>query len=426
MFCYARIYSPFFLYQYQRSLFGGIFDASENNTNDNGPYPAPFYLLLSLVLFFNPLFNAALYPIFSMVTYFVCKRLFALRIKRAVHEPESLTHQLMNKDEMYQSSGGSAQDMLSKYAVDIIRSDQIDLKERIGVGAYGEVFVGNYKGTKVAVKRLKHAFDVSDAEDDSTTHQMLQEIAVWRLLRHPNIVQFMGACVDHNQMFIVSEFLENKSLKHALKNTLPWATKLKIAKDVALGMTYLHSHVPPILHRDLKSENVLLTRTFDAKIADFGLSKICETETKTQTMAGTLAFMAPEVLRGDKYGSKADVYSFGIMCWEVLMEKQPFADFNSHFHVLNGHRPEIPSTLRPRSSKTLTTYQSEAPPSEENREYNQKVLFVQLFERCWAQDPQARPHFFEIFNSLTAIEQFSTTLFPEGDNNPSTSEITVE
>lgn len=141
-------------------------------------------------------------------------------------------------------------------------------------------------------------------------------------VRHPNVVLLMGICSTPPHLSIVTEYLARGSMYRLLHHTqisLEFRRRLKMAIDISKGMAYLHSNKPAIVHRDLKSPNLLVDENFTVKICDFGLARIKE-NTFVQTIngcAGTPNWMAPEVLRNEKFTEKADVFSMGVILWEV-------------------------------------------------------------------------------------------------------------
>jgi serine/threonine protein kinase len=147
---------------------------------------------------------------------------------------------------------------------------------------------------------------------------------------------------------IVTEFVKQGALKEILANPaikLPWHQRQRLLRSAALGINYLHSLHPVIVHRDLKPSNLLVDENWNVKVADFGFARIKE-ENATMTRCGTPCWTAPEVIRGEKYSEKADVYSFGIVMWQVVTRKQPFAGRNFmgvSLDVLEGRRPQIPT-----------------------------------------------------------------------------------
>lgn len=173
------------------------------------------------------------------------------------------------------------------------------------------------------------------------------EVALMRALRHPNIVIFMGLVMD--PVCLVTEYCHNGNLFDLLHDTIedeqgehyavkiPWQRRVRIALDVARGMNFLHTSTPVIIHRDLKSLNILVDEKWTAKVSDFGLSRfkvlieslylIKQSATAHGMMTGqcgTYQWMAPEVIGGHIYTEKADVFSFGINLWELLTRKIPY------------------------------------------------------------------------------------------------------
>jgi serine/threonine protein kinase len=157
-----------------------------------------------------------------------------------------------------------------------------------------------------------------------------------------------GACVKRPNLCIVTEFVKQGSLADMLANgsvKLTFSEKLRMLRSAALGINYLHSLHPVIVHRDLKPSNLLVDENGNVKVADFGFARIKE-DNATMTRCGTPCWTAPEVIRGEKYSETADVYSFGVIMWQVLTRKQPFAGRNFmgvSLDVLDGRRPQVPA-----------------------------------------------------------------------------------
>lgn len=148
------------------------------------------------------------------------------------------------------------------------------------------------------------------------------------VLRHPNIVLFLGACIKPPNLGIVLEFCSKGSLWSVLQNhniDLTWEDRRKIALDTAKGVFYLHSFNPPILHRDLKSLNLLLDDSLRTKLIDFGWTR--KLDIKMTGKIGTYQWMAPEVISSQMYTEKADVFSFGIILWEIASREPPYRRF---------------------------------------------------------------------------------------------------
>lgn len=156
-------------------------------------------------------------------------------------------------------------------------------------------------------------------------------------LRHPNIVMFMGACTKFPHLAIVLEYCANKSLWSVLQNRsiqLGWDDRKRISLEIARGMNYLHSFPTPIIHRDLKSLNILIDDFFKAKIGDFGWTRL-KSEKMTNKI-GTFQWMAPEVIEGHRYSEKADVFSFGIILWEIASREPPYKSNLKRHHRYKG------------------------------------------------------------------------------------------
>lgn len=237
--------------------------------------------------------------------------------------------------DMRSSSPVSRTNRKSHYIID---EKEIKLGERVGMGATADVFRGVWKGTEVAVKRFHNGFKTS---------WMNSEAMIMLQIRHPNLVLVMGIVDGVQTKALVSEFCGGGTLFSLLHNPIKsppgvlqpnqitWRQRLKIALDIAKGSAYLHSWNPPILHRDLKTLNILLTAPLKlpsdipyVKISDFGLSTT-QTGNERGHLAGTLHWMAPEVLRDQEYSKASDVYSFGIVLFELITNEIPYRDLGA-------------------------------------------------------------------------------------------------
>ncbi|KAA3459733.1 serine/threonine-protein kinase EDR1 isoform X1 [Gossypium australe] len=181
--------------------------------------------------------------------------------------------------------------------------EEITLGERIGLGSYGEVYRGEWHGTEVAVKKFLDQ-DISG----ELLEEYKSEVLIMKKIRHPNVVLFMGAVTRPPNLSIVTEFLHRGSLYrliHRPNNQLDERRRLRMALDTARGMNYLHNCTPMIVHRDLKSPNLLVDRNWVVKVCDFGLSRMKHsTYLSSMSTAGTAEWMAPEVLRNEPSDEK--------------------------------------------------------------------------------------------------------------------------
>lgn len=256
------------------------------------------------------------------------------------------------------------------------------LKEKIGSGSFGTVHRAEWNGSDVAVKILM--------EQDFHAErfkEFMREVAIMKHLRHPNIVLLMGAVTQPPNLSIVTEYLSRGSLYRLLhrpgaKEVLDERRRLSMAYDVAKGMNYLHKRNPPIVHRDLKSPNLLVDKKYTVKVCDFGLSRLkANTFLSSKSAAGTPEWMAPEVLRDEPSNEKSDIYSFGVIMWEIATLQQPWGNLNPAQVVaavgFKHKRLEIPRNLNPQ--------------------------IAAIIEACWANEPWKRPSFASIMDSLRSL-----------------------
>ncbi|GLE06502.1 hypothetical protein PINS_up015749 [Pythium insidiosum] len=205
---------------------------------------------------------------------------------------------------------------------------QIEFHDQISRGAFGDIYRGVYDSRVVAIKRLS----VDRRRDLHEIAKLAQEARFLMRLQHERIVEFIGVAWNApSDLCIVTEFVLGGDLLSWLQSCRSEnraegfsSEKLKIALHVAHALTYLHSLQPIVLHRDLKSKNILLTEKGDAKLTDFGVSRELEDATMTAGVGSSL-WMAPEVIQGERYDEKADVYSFGVVLSELDTNELPFA-----------------------------------------------------------------------------------------------------
>jgi LIM domain kinase 1 len=190
--------------------------------------------------------------------------------------------------------------------------------QTIGKGNFGKVYKGVFLGAEVAIKQLYYV------DDEDMQKYIQRELATLKGLRHPNIVQLLGLCKDDTGIYIVTEFIPGGDLRSKLKDSdleLSWHLRVKIAIDVAYAMNYLHSK--KMIHRDLKSQNLLVCEDWKIKVCDFGFARKAEPKADFLTMCGTDEWMAPEVGLGEKYDTRADVFSYGMVLCELVTRRKP-------------------------------------------------------------------------------------------------------
>ncbi|KAG6675836.1 hypothetical protein I3842_15G124600 [Carya illinoinensis] len=260
--------------------------------------------------------------------------------------------------------------------------EEITLGERIGLGSYGEVYRGDWHRTEVAVKRFLDQDIYGQALEEFKS-----EVLLMKRLRHPNVVLFMGAVTRPPNLSIVTEFLPRGSLYrliHRPNNQLDERRRLRMALDTARGMNYLHNCSPVIVHRDLKSPNLLVDKNWVVKVCDFGLSRMKNsTYLSSRSTAGTAEWMAPEVLRNEPANEKCDVYSFGVILWELSTLQQPWGGMNPMQVVgavgFQHRRLDIPNDMDP--------------------------TIADIIQKCWQTDPKLRPTFAEIMAALKPLQK---------------------
>ncbi|KAJ9176043.1 hypothetical protein P3X46_011393 [Hevea brasiliensis] len=300
----------------------------------------------------------------------------------------------------------------SIYGLQIIKNADLEELRELGSGTYGTVYHGKWRGTDVAIKRIKRAafrgghqsknvcylFSVSTPE----TKDFWREAQILSNLHHPNVVAFYGVVPDGagGTLATVTEYMVNGSLRHVLlkkDRSLDRRKKLIIAMDAAFGMEYLHSK--NIVHFDLKCDNLLVNLRDPqrpiCKVGDFGLSRIKRNTLVSGGVRGTLPWMAPELLNGSssRVSEKVDVFSFGISLWEILTGRNLM---QICIVVLSSVSGIVKNTLRP--------------PIPECCDPEWRTLM----EQCWSPDPESRPSFTEITNRLRAM---SFALQTKGHNN---------
>ncbi|XP_050805241.1 mitogen-activated protein kinase kinase kinase 7 isoform X2 [Gopherus flavomarginatus] len=261
---------------------------------------------------------------------------------------------------------------------------EIEVEEVVGRGAFGVVCKAKWRGKDVAIKQI---------ESESERKAFIVELRQLSRVNHPNIVKLYGAC--QNPVCLVMEYAEGGSLYNVLHGAepLPYYTAahaMSWCLQCSQGVAYLHSMKPKaLIHRDLKPPNLLLVAGGTVlKICDFGTA--CDIQTHMTNNKGSAAWMAPEVFEGSNYSEKCDVFSWGIILWEVITRRKPFDEiggpaFRIMWAVHNGTRPPLIKNL-PKPIESLMT-------------------------RCWSKDPSQRPSMEEIVKIMTHLMRY----FPGAD-----------
>ncbi|KAG0226731.1 hypothetical protein BGW42_003455 [Actinomortierella wolfii] len=255
------------------------------------------------------------------------------------------------------------------------RQSLLVLGNPLGSGAFRSVFEARWGCQQCAAKSF------FNTQSDLYEREIQKEIAVLQKLRHRNIIQFYRTHKQDDRVYLIMELAEKGTLTKAInRGLLDWSAKTRLAHEIARGLEYIHQE--GVLHRDLKSSNVLLSRHMEAKLADFGLARVHSTVSTSLSMSsaggkiiGTLGWIAPEIFETSKppYSTKSDVYALGMVMWEMAANcTRPYKEQDNGLmialHVKSGGRETLPDD-------TPTEY----------REW-----------RCWHQDPNQRPDASEI------------------------------
>jgi serine/threonine protein kinase len=254
-----------------------------------------------------------------------------------------------------------------------IEFKELEVGERIGGGGVGVIYKGWFRNQPVALKTL---FDTRVSED--LKNEYMDELLVMSKVRHSNIVDFLGACMAAPNWCFVMELCDTSlfNILHQDRVSISHNDKLQMAVDVGSAMEYLHSLKPAIVHRDLKSHNVLRSHDGKLKVCDFGLVKV------RNTQAGTPAYMAPELLEGKSFSKSVDVYAFAVLFNEIMDGEIPFNGVqipDIRDRVVRGDRPHTSPSHMP------------SPACND------------VVSRGWSQKAEDRPDFTEVVDMLLDI-----------------------
>ena len=315
----------------------------------------------------------------------------------------------------------------------------------LGVGSFGKVFLATLNEAPIAIKVLIDA-QTHTSGPSIMDSKLVEEAGLLAAMRHPNIVNFLGFCTVPPS--IATEYCARGSVFDILQEAdatptgplaqqLNWPRRVKMVIDAAAGMLYLHTRTPVIIHRDIKSPNLLVTTDWTVKIADFNLSRLLDdTKQAASTIGGgpgNPRWLAPEILQGIKASPASDVYSFGVVMWEMLVWQLPWGDTNSFSvsarwyltfeylflniyvsvqipaKVIAGERPSIPSSIdnipgprpkNPQSKSVLCRVLMNLDLMVACLIYAGFDGYIAVMKACWDGDIANRPTFYEIIRDL--------------------------
>lgn len=269
----------------------------------------------------------------------------------------------------------------------------LHIHANLGQGYFADTYQATYTNEQgeqmeVAVKRIV----LSSFRQRSDVTLFVKEVAIWSRLQHPHLVQLLGYVANGSERYSVMELL-GPSLHDALaqerqgKLQLPFAAKAAYAQQVASALAYMHAYHPPVMHRDLTPSNVLLTRDLQmAKVGDFGLARETLSEGMTMTSAvGNCVCMAPEVFTGGKYNASADVYSYGMLLYQL---------FVNPWDICEGFSPQVWASL--------ASSERRRPPLDPLNALGMPAL-SELIQACWQHEPRARPTMQNIVDFLPSL-----------------------
>ncbi|CAD8065846.1 unnamed protein product [Paramecium primaurelia] len=267
----------------------------------------------------------------------------------------------------------------------IIQYNELVFYEQIASGGSGVVYRGRFKNEIVAIKDI----DINEKDEQKMKEYKREIVTLVKVRHHQNLVCLVGITFHQNKLYIITEFCSGGSLFdliHRNRETkIDQLTKLKLSLFIAEGMAYIHKL--GFMHRDLKSLNILLDQPFspdsNIKIADFGLARTALEKTEWMTaVVGTFHWMAPEVFRGEMYTNKADVYSYGIVLYEIFSRQIPYMNIANPMQIMKA-----------------VTEQNQRPDLSFECQQEIKALMAQ----CWHPNPEQRPTFEQIINSLQSL-----------------------
>ncbi|XP_038890254.1 calcium/calmodulin-regulated receptor-like kinase 2 isoform X1 [Benincasa hispida] len=277
-----------------------------------------------------------------------------------------------------------------KYPYKDIQKATENFTTLLGQGSYGPVYKAKMPNAAVvAVKVL--ASDSKQGEKEFQT-----EVSLLGRLHHRNLVNLLGYCIDKGSHMLIYEFMSNGSLDNLLYNSenrvLSWDERIQIALDISHGVEYLHEGaVPPVIHRDLKSANILLDHAMRAKVADFGLSKEEVFDGRNSGLKGTYGYIDPTYMATNKFTMKSDIYSFGIIIFELITAIHPHQNLVDYINLAGMSPDGIDEII----DKQLA--------GEYSLEEARKL--ADIGHRCLHKVPRKRPLISEVSQAILKIKQ---------------------
>ncbi|KAI4308356.1 hypothetical protein L6164_031439 [Bauhinia variegata] len=278
-------------------------------------------------------------------------------------------------------------------------TNNFSLANKIGQGGFGAVYYAELRGEKAAIKKMEM----------QASREFLAELKVLTHVHHLNLVRLIGYCVE-GSLFLVYEYIENGNLRQHLRGSgrdpLTWSSRVQIALDSARGLEYIHEHTVPVyIHRDIKSENILIDKNFHAKVADFGLTKLTEVGSSslpTGRLVGTFGYMPPEYAQYGDVSPKVDVYAFGVVIYELISAKEAIIKIEESIPDSRGLVAMFEGVLnQPEPIEDLRKVVD--PRLGDNYPIDSVYRMAQLAKACTHDNPQLRPSMRSIVVALMTL-----------------------
>ncbi|KAG5072626.1 hypothetical protein AAZX31_03G163400 [Glycine max] len=289
----------------------------------------------------------------------------------------------------------------------------------IGEGGFGCVYLGLIRSAEDSSRRIEVAVKQLSKRGMQGHREWVTEVNVLGIVEHPNLVKLVGYCADDDergiQRLLIYEYMPNRSVEHHLSHRsetpLPWTRRLKIARDAARGLTYLHEEMDfQIIFRDFKSSNILLDEQWNAKLSDFGLARLGPSDGLTHVstaVVGTMGYAAPEYVQTGRLTSKNDVWSYGVFLYELITGRRP----------LDRNRPrreqKLLEWIRPYLSDGKKFQLILDPRLDKKQVFKSAQRLAMIANQCLAKNPKNRPKMSEVLEMVNGMVESSSSSSPQ-------------